>query len=240
MKLIINADDFGLSKSITDGIIDGMKEGFITSTTVMVNMKYSEYAIKKAIENDIYSVGLHINLTAGKPIIKNNNLTDESGRFLNRNLQLINIKMTYEDVYDEIVAQINKFNEYSEGKLQIDHLDAHHFLINNDTVKNVVEDISIKLNIPVRNENGIKTKCPDIIYTDFSLDDVSIESINKMISLYKDKDIIVELLTHPGYVDEYTKSITSKLDREEELIILKQATEDGLFSNIKLINFSQI
>ena len=29
MKLIINADDFGLSKSITDGIITGIKDGYI-------------------------------------------------------------------------------------------------------------------------------------------------------------------------------------------------------------------
>ena len=39
MKLIINADDFGLSKGITDGIIEGMLDGYITSTTVMINMK---------------------------------------------------------------------------------------------------------------------------------------------------------------------------------------------------------
>lgn len=32
MRLIINADDFGLSKSITDGIVDGIKGGYITST----------------------------------------------------------------------------------------------------------------------------------------------------------------------------------------------------------------
>lgn len=41
MKLIINADDFGLSKSITDGIITGIKDGYITSTSIMINMKYA-------------------------------------------------------------------------------------------------------------------------------------------------------------------------------------------------------
>ena len=42
MKLIINADDFGLSKSITDGIIVGILGGYITSTTIMSNMDYAE------------------------------------------------------------------------------------------------------------------------------------------------------------------------------------------------------
>ena len=51
MKLIINADDFGLSKSITDGIVEGIKFGSITSTSIMVNMPYVKYAVEKAIEN---------------------------------------------------------------------------------------------------------------------------------------------------------------------------------------------
>lgn len=42
MRLIINADDFGLSKSISDGIIEGIQGGYITSTSIMANMKYAE------------------------------------------------------------------------------------------------------------------------------------------------------------------------------------------------------
>ena len=38
MRLIINADDFGLTKSITDGIVAGIKEGVVTSTSLMVTM----------------------------------------------------------------------------------------------------------------------------------------------------------------------------------------------------------
>ena len=74
MKLIINADDFGLSKSISDGIIEGIKAGYITSTSVMVNMDYAEYAIKEAVKNNIDCIGLHINFTVGKPVINNKNL----------------------------------------------------------------------------------------------------------------------------------------------------------------------
>ena len=51
MKLIINADDFGLSKSITDGIIEGIKGGYITSTSLMVNMPFAKYAIDKMLKN---------------------------------------------------------------------------------------------------------------------------------------------------------------------------------------------
>jgi len=43
MKLIINADDFGLSKSISDGIIEGIKFGYITSTSVMANKEIKNF-----------------------------------------------------------------------------------------------------------------------------------------------------------------------------------------------------
>ena len=41
-------------------------------------------------------------------------------------------------------------------------------------------------------------------------------------------------------VDEETKSITSYLNRDAELEILKQAKQDGLFDDVELISFSQL
>ena len=37
MKLIVNADDFGLTSGVTYGIYDAMCRGVVTSTTMMVN-----------------------------------------------------------------------------------------------------------------------------------------------------------------------------------------------------------
>ena len=44
MKLIINADDFGLTPAVTRGIYDAMTRGGVTSTTMMVNAWAAEYA----------------------------------------------------------------------------------------------------------------------------------------------------------------------------------------------------
>lgn len=243
MKLIINADDFGLSESITDGIVEGIKEKFITSTTIMVNMEYAEYAIKKAIENNISCIGLHVNLTVGKPIIKNKNLTDSEGKFLYNRFQIENEKLTYEDAYNEIMAQIEKVSEFSNGKIKIDHLDSHHGLCENNNTRQAIIDIANKLNIPIRKEQNItgdEVKCPNIYYNSFSIKNISIEKLEQMIIEYGNKDETVELLTHPGYIDEYTKTVTSCLTREEELNVLKKAKLQGLFNNIELINFSNL
>ena len=240
MKLIINADDFGLSKSISDGIIEGIQGGYITSTSIMINMKYAEYAVQQAIKHNINCIGLHVNLTVGKPIISNSNLTDENGVFLYNRKQIENSKLTYDDAYNEIKAQIELFNKYAKGQIILDHLNCHHHLYDNKYILKAIIDIAKELNIPVRNENQIKYKSPDYLYMEFTIKNVELSSISKMINEYKSINKTVELCTHPGYVDEYTKSVTSYIDREKELTILKQAKQKGIFDKIELINFKQI
>ena len=240
MKLIINADDFGLSKSVSDGIIEGIKDGYITSTSIMINMKYAEYAVQQAMKHNIDCIGLHINLTVGKPIIPNDNLTDEKGVFLYNKKQIENPKLTYEDAYNEIKAQIELFSKYSKGKIALDHLNCHHHLYDNKYILKAIIDIAKELDVPVRNENEIDYKSPDYLYMGFTIKNVEIDAILKMIDKYKNENKIIELCTHPGYVDDYTKTVTSYTGREKELIILKEAKQKGMFDKIELINFKQV
>ena len=80
MKLIINADDFGMAKSINNAVFELSALGSISSTSVMVNMPYAaEVTTLKNI-----GVGLHVNLTQGKAILDKseiNSLVDENGDF---------------------------------------------------------------------------------------------------------------------------------------------------------------
>ncbi len=59
-KLIINADDWGLSPLFNKGILDLMKKGIVASTTVMVGREY----IEPEKINGLFhiSVGLHLEL----------------------------------------------------------------------------------------------------------------------------------------------------------------------------------
>lgn len=240
MKLIINADDYGLSKSISDGIILGIREGYITSTSIMANMTWAEYAIQKALEYNIDCIGLHINLTVGKPILKNDNLINNNGYFYYNKEQIENPKLTYQDAYNEIMAQVNAISNYSDGKLKIDHLDTHHHLMNNPNIKQAIVDISQKLNLPIRKYDNIQNiKCPDFLYRNFTINNVSIDSIKQMIEKYKNDNVVVELMTHPGLIDEYTKTVTSYLNREKELLVLKESKELGLFEEIDLVSFRE-
>jgi chitin disaccharide deacetylase len=82
--LIVNADDFGMSHGITDGIILAHRYGFVTSTSLMVNMPAAEYAVSRLAAAPRLGVGVHLNITAGRPILpaqKIPTLVDTSGRF---------------------------------------------------------------------------------------------------------------------------------------------------------------
>jgi hypothetical protein len=83
--LIINADDFGASEAITQGIIRAWKEGIVTSTSAQVNLPGASERIRAA--HAAYPglpIGLHLDITEGKPVLPADqvpSLVDESGNF---------------------------------------------------------------------------------------------------------------------------------------------------------------
>ena len=113
--------------------------------------------------------------------------------------------------------------------------------MDNPNIKQAIVDISQKLNLPIRKYDNIQNiKCPDFLYKDFTINNVSIDSIKQMIEKYKNDNVVVELMTHPGLIDEYTKTVTSYLNREKELLVLKESKELGLFKEIDLVSFQQL
>ncbi len=129
--LIINADDFGFNKEITDGIIDAHRAGTVTSTTMMVNMPAVEYAATLSKDYPNLSVGIHLNLTVGKPLSpleKVSGLVDKNGNFRNyiEMFRLANrCKLPKEQIETELIAQIEKFLALG---LIPSHSDSHHHI----------------------------------------------------------------------------------------------------------------
>ncbi|NBB80175.1 MAG: ChbG/HpnK family deacetylase [Verrucomicrobia bacterium] len=82
-QLILNADDFGLTQGVNDAVFELARLGALSSTTVMVNMPYAEPA-RDLLKINYFGVGLHFNLTEGRPVSKASSVTtliDEDGRF---------------------------------------------------------------------------------------------------------------------------------------------------------------
>ncbi|MBM3311642.1 MAG: ChbG/HpnK family deacetylase [Candidatus Aminicenantes bacterium] len=67
-RLIVNADDFGLSRSVNEGIVLAHRRGILTSATLMVNTPGFRQAVDLASENPGLGVGLHLNFVRGRPV----------------------------------------------------------------------------------------------------------------------------------------------------------------------------
>lgn len=61
-RLIVNADDFGLSAGVNRGIIQAFERGIVTSASLMVRQPAAAAAARYAREHRALSVGLHLDL----------------------------------------------------------------------------------------------------------------------------------------------------------------------------------
>ena len=84
-RVIVNADDFGWSEAVTNGILQGHRSGVLTSTTLMANLPGAEAALAAARrEAPGLGIGLHLNLTEGRPLLpaaRLGALVNEQGEF---------------------------------------------------------------------------------------------------------------------------------------------------------------
>ncbi|MFN8008098.1 MAG: ChbG/HpnK family deacetylase [Terriglobia bacterium] len=134
-RLIVNADDFGWTEKINQGIVEGHQNGIITSTTLMANGPAFAHAVGLAKSASGLGVGIHLNLSDGTPISNPSGLgvlVNDKGAFhlpppaLLRKLALRKIQIKQVEV--ELRAQIEKV---LQSGLEVTHLDGHkhfHFL----------------------------------------------------------------------------------------------------------------
>lgn len=143
-RLIINADDFGFNREITDGIVESHLNGVVTSTTLMINMPAAEYAVERAADCPEMSIGLHVNLTAGKPVSDpsevpslvgpDGNFHDHQTFFRRANLCQFNSA----ELELEMRRQLEKIHRLG---LTPTHADSHHH------AASCVQPFFIKLNL---------------------------------------------------------------------------------------------
>lgn len=129
--LIVNADDFGLNDATNEGIVESHVAGAVTSTTLMVNAPRAERAAELARQNPRLGVGLHFNLTWGRPLSAAASvpaLVDGGGNFLSREAlarRLLLRKVPLWQVTRELEAQAKRLAELG---LEPTHADSHQHI----------------------------------------------------------------------------------------------------------------
>jgi len=96
-------------------------------------------------------MGLHVNLTLGRPLTNARSLVDASGRFV-RDARRAAQRAAVKDVEREVGAQIDKF--LTLVRRGPTHLDTHHHVGLHEPVTGVVLAAAKRLGVPVRSQNG--------------------------------------------------------------------------------------
>lgn len=128
-KLIINADDYGHTPGVSEGIRRAHLQGIVTSTTAMMNRPASLVELPKALSLcPNLGLGVHLTLTTGQPLLPASqipSLVDENGNFFNRETFIEHLShINPDEAMAEWSAQVERFIQTTERSP--DHLDSHH------------------------------------------------------------------------------------------------------------------
>lgn len=141
-KLIVSADDFGLTEGINSGIIKSAGEGIVTSASLMANVPAFEHAVALARSTPDLAIGVHLNLLKGRPLqpaSKVRSLVNADGVFYTLPQfipRLLFGRIDFAEVERELRSQIEWI---SATGLKVTHLDSHrHFHIYPSLLKLIV------------------------------------------------------------------------------------------------------
>ncbi len=135
--LIVNADDFGLSPGVTEGILEAHSRGIVTSASLMVRPATASDAVARSRAHPELSLGLHFDLgewayrdEEWRPLYQVAPLDDE------------------EAVLQEVRRQLESFRSLV-GR-EPTHLDSHQHVHSRDPVLSVVRGLAADLGVALR------------------------------------------------------------------------------------------
>jgi chitin disaccharide deacetylase len=132
--LIVNADDFGLSEGVNDGIVRAHHQGIVTSASLMVLWPAAVDALNRAGK---IALGLHVDL----------------GEWAFRNGEWIALyeRLSLEDapaVEAEVNRQLDEFTRLA-GRMPT-HIDSHQHVHTHEPIRSIVKRLADKLSVPLR------------------------------------------------------------------------------------------
>lgn len=201
--LIVNADDFGLSRGVNAGIVEAHSRGVVTSTSLMVLRPAAEEAAEIAREHPALSVGLHF---------------DGDGLDLD----------DPDRAAFEFAGQLERFRELSGGDPT--HVDSHHHVHASAKRIQIFSDLVAPLGLPLRHDGRVPYLGQFWGQTDSgatALEQISRGSLLEMIETGVGEGL-TEIGCHPAHL---TGDFDSSY-YEERAAELETLTEPGLREEI--------
>jgi chitin disaccharide deacetylase len=131
-RLIVNADDFGFTRGVNRAIAEAHTSGIVTSSTLIANGPAFEHATQMAKTIPNLSVGCHVVLLDGEPVVDIQNIptlvsrTSGTARFRDGlksfGVRALTGRLDPDEIEAEAAAQVRKIQ--SAG-VSVSHIDTH-------------------------------------------------------------------------------------------------------------------
>lgn len=232
LSLCINADDYGFSPYISEGIIDMMKQGLVSSTSVMVQNVESKQMDLLAQQPNI-SVGLHFNFASNKnnfvPFL-NNPFTIAKQFYLGK-LKLAIVERELDSQYKELKKLYSGTITHLDTHQHIHIIPAFAGLLNDFAKQNNIQYVRLgKEASPTggpkkwlfnNSAKNLKNQIPlfglNIMGSEFNAN-----KIKQQFNFLKERNVSKAIwIVHPGYESTNKDFIDSyNLQRQKEISVL--------------------
>ena len=138
--LVVNADDFGFTRDVNQGILEAHTGGILTATTLMANGSAFADAVRLAREHPSLDIGCHLVLIGGNSLLDPSRALPRGVRELLAALAAGRLR-----VYEELVAQVRRI---LDSGLAPTHLDTHKHTHLAPPVLDAVTRIAEQFRIP--------------------------------------------------------------------------------------------
>jgi predicted glycoside hydrolase/deacetylase ChbG (UPF0249 family) len=115
-QLVVNADDFGFTPDVNEGIVEAHRRGILTATTLMANGAAFDDAVRLARETPSLDIGCHLVLIGGRSLL--------TGRALPASVPQLLAALARREVrpYQELAPQVRRI---LDAGIRPTHLDTH-------------------------------------------------------------------------------------------------------------------
>lgn len=252
-QLVVNADDFGIAPAVNAGILEAHAAGTVTSTSMMVHCPGWDDAVRSLSSAPKLGVGLHLNLLVGAPLVAGVTCVDRrTGRFLPLSTlvgRALSGRLDDTEIEAEVEAQVAAIEVLGT---RLAHIDSHRHTHALPVIRGAVARVAARRGLHLRRPVESHRRFPNALVSQLHRGVIAwswrATSIGAATTRAPDHFIgvsmqggerfeaqlthvldhlpagTVELMVHPGRVDDALRSVDGYTwQRERELAALLSA-----------------
>ena len=139
-RVIVNADDFGFTRDVNEGIVEAHRNGILTATTLMGNGAAFHHAVDLARETPTLDIGCHLVLVQGESLARPGKALPATVKDL-----IVALALRRMDPYEEMLPQMQRLARVG---IRPTHLDTHKHTHLHPQVLDAVVRIANEFRVP--------------------------------------------------------------------------------------------